>query len=400
MTNTDPAQPLPSKQTMLRAFASKDSRFDGVFFVAVKTTSVFCRPVCRAKPPRPENVEFFATAKDAMHHGYRACKLCRPLDSGNRPPQVVERLMQLIETSPSTRLREGDLLELGIDPSTARRQFRAYCGMTFAQYQRARRMGLAMRGVRGGESVTAAQLDAGYESASGFREAFTMLFGTRPGDGESAEILISKWIPTPLGSMLAITSDDGLVLFDFADRKGLERAILHLRRRLRAVIVPGESEHLAQLSREIDEYFRGERRSFDVKLAPVGSDFQRTCWNYLRTIDFGSTRSYADAARSIGNASAVRAVASANGMNYIAILIPCHRVIGSNGDLTGYGGGLARKRWLIDHERGYANTAANSVRSSANGRPARNVSTASITAPAMSSAPQRLAAASAASSRA
>lgn len=393
-------QSLPSRQTMLRAFARRDPQFDGVFFVAVRTTSVFCRPVCRAKPPRPENVEFFATARDAMYHGYRPCKLCRPLDGGTPPPPLIERLMKLVEQSPQTKLRERDLHNLGIDPSTARRQFLAHTHMTFTAYQRARRMGAALRGVRGGAPVICTQHAAGFESASGFREAFARLFGARPDAGVTVNILSSESISTPLGPMLGVASDDGIVLFDFADRKGLERAILSLRRRLDAVVVPGENAHLTQLRREIGEYFRGERESFEVRIASIGSDFQRRCWNYLRSIPHGQTRSYAEEARSIGNPAAVRAVASANGMNYIAILIPCHRVIGSNGELTGYGGGLARKRWLIDHERNHARTAASSVRSSKNARPARNVSTASVTAPTSWSACDRSAAASARSSRA
>jgi len=325
---------------MLRAFAKKDAGFDGVFFVAVRTTSVFCRPVCRAKPPRPENVEFFATAHDAMYHGYRPCKLCRPLHAGT-PSPLVRRLMNLVEQSPQSKLRERELRELGIEPSTARRQFQTHLRMTFAAYQRARRMGTALRGVRGGAPVIRTQHAAGFESHSGFREAFARLFGARPDHGAPVKVLSSEWISTPLGPMLGIAGDDGIVLFDFADRKGLERAILGLRRRLNAVIAPGQSAHLEQLSREIDEYFRGERRRFSAKLAPVGSAFQRRCWDYLQSIEFGVTRSYAEEARSIGNPAAVRAVASANGMNYIAILIPCHRVIGSSGELTGYGGGVS-----------------------------------------------------------
>jgi AraC family transcriptional regulator of adaptative response/methylated-DNA-[protein]-cysteine methyltransferase len=183
--------------------------------------------------------------------------------------------------------------------------------------------------------------------------------------------------------MLAIARDDGVVLLDFADRKGLEREVLRLRRRagsrgIPAVVVPGEHPHLSQLERELGEYFDGMRRSFTVPLAPFGSDFEQRAWRYLRTVEFGQSRSYLDQAKAMGAPRAVRAVGRANGMNCIAILIPCHRVIGSNGELTGYGGGLARKRWLLDHERRYASiTAASTVRSSANGRAARNWSTRS-----------------------
>ncbi len=377
---------IPSQRIMVRAWLEKDPRYDGVFYVAVKTTNVFCRPVCRVKPALPENVEFFATAQEALYQGYRACKMCRPLDAGHKPPELVEGLMNLIEKSPGSRLRERDLLSMRIDPSTARRQFQRYCGMTFAAYQRARRMGLALRQVQNGAPVTQAQLDAGYESSGGFREAFSSLFGTSATASNGVAMLTLCCLPTPLGKMLAIASDEGIVLLDFVDRKGLERATQRLRQRFgargkRAAIVPGTHRHLTQLSRELSEYFDGKRRKFDVPLAPRGSEFEQRAWRYLLTIEYGQTRSYADEARAIGCPRAVRAVGRANGMNYIGILIPCHRVIGSNGDLTGYGGGIARKRWLLDHERRHASiTAASTVRSSENGRPSRNASTAETSA--------------------
>jgi AraC family transcriptional regulator of adaptative response/methylated-DNA-[protein]-cysteine methyltransferase len=347
---------LPSLAVMQRAFARKDPSFDGTFFVAVKTTSIFCRPVCRAKPPRIENVEFFPTAQDALYHGYRPCKLCRPLDSGSHPPELVERLMKLVEQDPTRRLTERDLRQMKIDPTTARRQFRAYCRTTFAAYQRARRMGLALRDVRDGASVIGAQISAGFESSSGFRDAFAKMFGTNASNARDVNILTAKWLTTPLGPMLAIANDDGIALFDFIDRKGLERAIGRLRSRCGtrgkpAIIVPGDHRHLAELETQMTEYVAGARREFDLKLAVCGSDFEMRSWEFLRTIPFGQTRSYRDEAIALKQPNAIRAVGRANGMNYLAIVIPCHRVIGANGDLTGYGGGLARKRWLLDHER-------------------------------------------------
>jgi AraC family transcriptional regulator of adaptative response/methylated-DNA-[protein]-cysteine methyltransferase len=147
--------------------------------------------------------------------------------------------------------------------------------------------------------------------------------------------------------MLAIAGDDGIVLLDFLDRKGLQGAL----RRIKTSVVPGNHAHLDQLESELAEYFAGARRSFDVPIAPIGTAFERRAWEFLQSIPFGQTRSYGDEARALDTPRAVRAVGRANGMNYISIVIPCHRVIGSNGELTGYGGGLARKRWLLDHER-------------------------------------------------
>jgi len=324
---------------MRRAFARKDAAFDGLFVVAVKTTGIFCRPICRAKTPRAENVEFFGTAREAMHAGYRACKRCRPLDAGGRAPAIVERLVAAVE-------RGDDLARLGVDPSTARRAFRRWCGMTFAQYRRARRMGAAMAGLRKGGRVIEAQIESGYASASGFREAFAKVFGQGPA-GSGAAPLLAAWLETPLGGMLAVAGDDGVRMLDFADRRGLERAIA----RLREPVVPGANAHLERLRRELAEYFAGTRTRFDAAVAPPsGTPFQRRAWEYLRKIPYGETRTYADEARAIGSPGAVRAVGSANGMNYVAIVVPCHRVIASDGSLAGYGGGLARKRWLLEHE--------------------------------------------------
>jgi AraC family transcriptional regulator of adaptative response/methylated-DNA-[protein]-cysteine methyltransferase len=350
---------LPPLPVMRRAFAEKDSAFDGTFFVAVKSTSIFCRPVCRAKPPKPENVEFFATANEALRNGYRACKLCHPLNPAAGRSSVVSQLIRLVEEDPSRRLGESDLTALGVDPSTARRQFRSHCGMTFAAYQRARRMGAALREVRQGGSVIFAQVGAGFESSSGFRRAFAHLFGTAASRSDDVALLTADWVPTPLGSMLVIASDEGIVLCDFVDRKGLATALGRLRVRFGskdqpAAIVPGEHAHLTAIRAQLSEYFAGTRQSFTVPLSPRGTAFEGKAWEHLRTIPYGQTRSYGEQASAMRSPQAVRAVGRANGMNYLSILIPCHRVIGAGGELTGYGGGLARKRWLLNHERSAA----------------------------------------------
>ena len=337
---------LPPPAVMMRAFRRKDPAFDGTFFVAVKTTGIFCRPVCRAKPPRPQNVEFFARAQDAVRSGYRACKLCRPLESAARPPAAVERLLGLVQAEPATPLRERDLRSLGMDPATVRRQFRAHCGTTFAKYQRAFRLGEALRLVRRGAPSVVAREAAGFESASAFRDALGRL-------GEAdAEPLFSTRIPTPLGQMVAAAHGAGVVFLDFADRPGLDESIraAALASDDGAAIVPGRHPHLTELAAQLGAYFRGALRAFTVPLDPrVGTRFQRRAWEYLRTIPYGQTRTYGQQAAAIGRAGAARAVGRANGANPLCIVVPCHRVVGA---LTGYGGGLARKRWLLNHEAG------------------------------------------------
>jgi AraC family transcriptional regulator, regulatory protein of adaptative response / methylated-DNA-[protein]-cysteine methyltransferase len=165
-------------------------------------------------------------------------------------------------------------------------------------------------------------------------------------------VLVSRWLETPLGPMLCIANNDGIYVLDFVNRRGLEREITRLRQRTKCVVLPGAHRYLDQAEKEIGEYYQGKRDKFTLKLAERGTDFQRAVWAQLLAIPPGETRAYADIAKALGQPTAVRAVARANGDNYRSIIIPCHRVIGSDGSLTGYGGGLARKQWLLDHERG------------------------------------------------
>jgi AraC family transcriptional regulator of adaptative response/methylated-DNA-[protein]-cysteine methyltransferase len=335
---------------MQRAFADKDPAFDGLFVVAVRTTGIFCRPVCRARPPRPENVEFFRSPSEALARGYRPCKLCRPTDPPGRAPAVIERLKELAASAADAPLRSEDLRALGIDPTTARRQFRAHLGVTFAAYQRSLRMGTALAEIRRGATATTAQVAAGFESASGFRDAFARLFGTPPANGSTLRPLAASRLATPIGPMIAVADDESLLLLDFFDRRGLPGAIQRLQSRLGPVL-PGDNEPLRRITTELAEYFAGHRATFTVPLAPHGTPFERRAWDYLRSIPPGQTRAYGEQARSIGAGGGARAVGRANGMNYLSIIIPCHRVVGADGALTGYGGGLWRKRWLLDHER-------------------------------------------------
>lgn len=345
---------LPSFRTMYRAVRRRDSTYEGVFFTCVKTTGIFCRPTCRAKFPKEENVEFFPSVTEALHGGYRPCRMCKPMDATRPVPKLVERLRRAVEEAKDGRVSDKDLVALGIEPSTARRQFKAYYGMTFHAYQRARRMGLALHGLKSGQPVVEAQLATGYESTSGFRDAFARLFGDAPGDAAGKHCLFGRRIETPLGTMVALADDAGLRLLEFVDRRGLEREVEMLRRRLKCVVVPGNNPVLDATAAQLARYFSGESLLFDLPVAPVGSIFQHQVWSELQCISPGRTRSYADMARHVGKPKAARAIGRANGSNMIALVIPCHRVINADGSLNGYAGGLWRKQRLLEHERKYA----------------------------------------------
>ena len=227
---------------MYRALVAHDPTFEGIFFVGVATTGIFCRPTCRVRTPKRENVEFFASTSDALHAGYRPCRRCLPLDRGRSAPPLVGQLLAAVEDDPAARLRDVDLARRGIDPSTARRTFKRHCGMTFHAYHRARRMGLALSGVRQGKAILDLQLDHGFESGSGFRGAFNRLVGAAPSRARDTEVLFAQWFETPLGAMLALADDGGLALLEFVDRRGLERELERIHANSSAAFCP---EHIA-----------------------------------------------------------------------------------------------------------------------------------------------------------
>src|SRR5438270_3044920 len=203
---------LPPTETMYRALVNRDSSFEGIFFVGVRTTGIFCRPTCAAKKPARHHVDVCASSSEAVESGYRPCLRCHPLDSTGRPPELIERLRAEVERAPDGRLTDKELAAMAIDPSTARRQFKRHYGMTFQAYHRARRMGLALREVQKGARVDEARNGSGFESESGFREAFTRIFGEPPTAAKEKGGLFADRIETPLGAMLAIADDEGLRL--------------------------------------------------------------------------------------------------------------------------------------------------------------------------------------------
>jgi len=338
-----------------QAFLDKDPEYESIFYVGIKTTGVFCRSTCPARKAKFENCEFFNTAQDAMLASFRPCMRCSPLSYPGQVSALVETLVEAIEANSEKRWTDRDLEGLSVDASTVRRQFKKRFGMTFVGYARARRMGLALKQIRDGDSVISAQLDSGYESSSGFRDAFARIMGAAPTKfgKDHAIILKSVWIDTQLGPMLSVADEEFLYLLEFVDRRGLELEIERLRIKMNAVIIPGRTQLTQQIESELQRYFEGSLKEFKTPLHLLGSPFQKDVWSELMRIPYGQTRSYSDQAKAIGKEAASRAVANANGANQIAIVIPCHRIINSNGGLGGYGGGINRKKWLIAHEKQY-----------------------------------------------
>jgi AraC family transcriptional regulator of adaptative response/methylated-DNA-[protein]-cysteine methyltransferase len=342
--------PLPDPETLYSALLKKESDWEGLFFVGVKTTGVFCRPTCTARKPKRENVEFFKSAKDALENGYRPCKICTPMQYKGAPPPWLEALFAEIDENPHLELKDRHLRERGLDPNRVRYWFKKQVGLTFHGYLRVLRIARAFGRIKLGDPVTDTAFSVGYQSLSGFSDAFKKTTGFSPGDSQEQQLVQTTRLLTPLGPMLAAATGEGICLLEFVDRRMLESQLKRLSKRLNARLVPGFCDHFGELDRQLAEYFERERREFTVPLVLPGTPFQKQVWEGLQAIPYGSTRSYKTQAEAIGFPQSVRAVARANGDNRIAILVPCHRVVGANGQLVGYGGGLWRKRYLLDLE--------------------------------------------------
>jgi AraC family transcriptional regulator, regulatory protein of adaptative response / methylated-DNA-[protein]-cysteine methyltransferase len=337
-------------EIMYQAIVKKDTSFEGMFFTAVKTTGIFCRPSCTARKPKIENVEFLKTSKECILKGYRPCKVCHPLEKLNQTPREFQQLINELSHNPSLKFKDFDLKQKGIEPSQIRRWFLKNHGITFQAYQRMLRINSAFKKIQNGERITQTAFDTGFESVSGFSETFRNVFGASPKNGKQQTLIDLKRLETPLGTMIACATKEGICLLEFTDRKMLETELKAIAKLLNAVITQGHNTHFDELEKQLNEYFTGNRKSFSVALHTPGTAFQKKVWAALQLIPYGQTKSYSEQAMAIGSPESVRAVAHANGMNRVSILIPCHRVIGSDGQLTGYGGGLWRKKYLLDLE--------------------------------------------------
>ncbi len=350
--NSPASTELPGFDEMYAALCRRDPSYEGIFFVGVRTTGIFCRPTCCARKPKPENVQFYQSVADALAAGFRPCKRCQPLEVfGQAPPWILE-LLETVEQDPSRRWKDTELRDAGIQPEKLRRWFNEKHGMTFQAYLRSRRLAVALGQIQVGKSVTRAALENGYQSPSGFRDAFKKWCGEVPKNAKfDLPPLIVNRILTPLGPMVAVADDAGLWLLEFADRKLLETQFKRLVNYTHRPLAAGDHPIIASTAEQLTEYFEGDRQSFDLDLHYPGTEFQTQVWQQLLRIPYGQTMSYEQLARSIGRPGAQRAVGRANGDNRLAIVIPCHRVIRSDGSLSGYGGGKHRKIRLLEIEQ-------------------------------------------------
>lgn len=348
---------LPDYDTLYAALLARDSRYDGQVYVCVASTGIFCRLTCPARKPLAQNCTFHPSIGACLQAGFRACKRCHPLQAAASADPAVTRLLAALDANPEHRWSEPDIMAMGFDPSTIRRSFKRHFGMTFLDMARQRRLRDGFTTLASGKVITA-QHEAGFSSSSAFRTAFARLLGCPPSALMTDGLLRASWIATPLGDMIAVASASHLHLLEFIDRKALPAELQALRAASNSSIGIGRTAITDQAAAELVAYFDGQSAQFQTPLHQHGSGFARSVWAELARIPAGETRSYSAIAQRLGRPEATRAVARANGANQIALMVPCHRVIGTDGALTGYGGGLWRKQRLLEIERHYKSSTA------------------------------------------
>ena len=332
--------------TAWAAFMRRDRSWDGRVIGAVKTTGIYCKPSCPARRPKREHVVFYASNEEARAAGFRPCLRCKP-DEVGRDAQAVARALQIIETAEEAPNLSELADAVGYAPHHFQRLFSRAVGVSPAAYARATRIKRAERHLEENERVTDAIYDAGYQSPSGFYTDAKERLGMTPSawrDGGRGETIRWTTFDSPLGQMLIAATSKGICRLTFDDSEA------SLRRQFPNATIVQDDGGMRELVEGALTAIERPAAARELPIDVAGTAFQEKVWRELRKIPLGETRSYAEIAAAIGQPTAVRAVGTANGDNHVAVLIPCHRVIRSDGSLGGYAGGLDRKRKLLAAE--------------------------------------------------
>ncbi len=338
-----------------QAVLARDPKHDGQFVFAVSSTGIYCRPSCPSKRPRRENVQFFDELLAAEKAGYRACLRCRPkAASANETADKIKSICRFIEQhldEPVTLPRLGK--EFHMSPFHLQRVFKSALGVTPRAYADSLRVQQLKRNLKAGHSVTRSMYDAGYSSSSRLYERASSQLGMTPDKyrrGAIAAPIRYTVADSPLGRLLIAATDRGICSIQFADtdeelEQGIKQEFPFANRRR-------DDSGLAAWKADLLRQMEGRKLSESLPLDIRSTAFQRTVWEHLQSIPFGETRSYNQVAKAIGQPTASRAVARACATNPVAVAIPCHRIVGQDGGLSGYRWGVKRKKALLEMERG------------------------------------------------
>lgn len=346
MTGHMPIEVPTDDDTRWNIALAKDRRFDGAFFTGVHSTGIYCRPSCPARAPRRENVSFYATPADAEAAGLRPCLRCRP-DAVSRDEAAVMEAINLLRNAEAPVPLERLAAVTGYSPAHFQRLFKRSVGLSPAAFHRALRMERAADALSAGGRVTDVVYDAGFSAPSRFYEASGERLGMPPSvwanGGRGVTI---RWavVPTSLGPMLVAATEKGVCRLSFNEGEDA------LRERFPNAELAEGSAAFSGLLESVIAAVEQPGDAAHIPLDVKGTAFQEAVWQELRRIPPGETRSYAEIAAAVGKPGAVRAAGSANGANNVAVLIPCHRVIRSDGSLGGYAYGLEIKQRLLELE--------------------------------------------------
>lgn len=330
---------------------SRNQQADGEFVYAVKSTGIFCRPSCPSRRPRREMVEFYDNPSVAQQAGYRACMRCAPSERNSQLAKI-EAACRFIERNLDATLNLGQIAgHVGLSPFHFQRLFKKRLGISPRQYQKAQRSGKFKKALHQEARITDAIYEAGYGSSSRAYEAGSDQLGMTPTafrrNGQGLKISYTI-IASHMGKLLIASTERGLCSVKFGEN---ERALLHeLTNDFHAATLERNDSELKPAVASVKSLLAGMSIDGNIPLDIQGTAFQQRVWNALRKIPLGQTRSYAEVAQSIGNPKAVRAVANACASNPVALVVPCHRVIQSNGKLAGYRWGVERKAALLRKE--------------------------------------------------
>lgn len=333
-----------------QAVLERDARQDGAFVYAVRTTGIFCRPSCPSRRPQRANVEFFTAPADAQHAGFRPCQRCRPTEQ-DAQVALVERICQALDQAERALTLDELSREFAVSPTHLQRVFTRIAGVSPRAYWQARRAERLRSELKTGGDVTSALYDAGYGSSGRAYEDAPGRLGMTPSayqrGGAGAQVRYAS-APTPLGLLLVAATERGICFVALGDSSDeLEQALRH---ELPAA-ARGDDEQLASWVSGVVAHLEGRSPHLDLPVDVRATAFQEQVWRALREIPYGETRTYGEIARAIGKPGAAQAVGQACGHNPTAIVVPCHRVVRGGGDLGGYRWGVARKHWLLSHER-------------------------------------------------
>jgi len=343
------------RDDMWQAVLQRDPNYDQVFVYAVKTTGIFCRPTCPSRRPYEQHVQFFETPDQALNAGYRACQRCNPTDQPQRDPNIdlMIEICRYLER-PHEKLPTLAMLStaFAMSPHHLQRTFKRIVGVSPRQYADGIRQGQVKQFLKTSDTITEALYTAGYTTTSQFYEQSKETIGMTPityRKGGAATSITYTTASCKLGYILIARTEHGICTISLGDDP--ETLTHELTADFPHAHVAADDDHLQGWVQQVVASLESDQQTFDLPLDIQATSFQRKVWDALRKIPYGETRSYQDLANMIDQPTASRAVARACATNSVALVIPCHRVVRKNGDLSGYRWGIKRKAAILDHEK-------------------------------------------------